>query len=153
VGIWRRIKTIPFERVFTADEVDKTIDKRIEAEYPGILAWAVEGFKLWQKEGLGKEQKVEAATAEYKEDSDIIGAFLEENCVEGAALRIKSTDITKTLQEWAKDNGMRHISRSELIEYMKKKGYSKDRGDRGYTYWYGLGMRSHREEPRDERTY
>ncbi len=152
IGIWRRIKTIPFEKTFTADEIDKTIDKKIESEYEGILAWAVEGFMKWKSEGLGRVDKIDLATAEYKEDSDIIGSFIEEQCVLGQSLRVKSNAITKALQEWAHDGGMKYISRSELIEYLKSKGYEKKRGEQGYVYWYGIGLQSG-EELSNDRPY
>ena len=149
IGIWRRIKTIPFEKVFTPEEIDKKIDKKIEAEYEGILAWAIQGFKKWKVDGLGYVDKIDKATAEYKEDSDIIGNFIEEQCVIGEFMRVKSNAITKALQEWAHNGGMKYISRSDLIEYLKSKGYTKKRGDQGYIYWYGLGLQAKDEDNYD----
>lgn len=46
------------------------------AEYPGILRWAVEGCRLWQREGLAMPQAVEDALAEYKSEMDVLAAFL-----------------------------------------------------------------------------
>lgn len=61
-GIWRRIMTIPFEKVITPDERDPELDKKLSKEYEGILAWAVRGFELLQKEGLGAVAKITEAT-------------------------------------------------------------------------------------------
>ena len=42
-GIWRRIKAIPFNRTFSAEEQDKYLSDKLMAELPGILNWAIEG--------------------------------------------------------------------------------------------------------------
>ena len=35
-GIWRRIKAIPFNRTFSAEEQDKTLGDKLIQELPGI---------------------------------------------------------------------------------------------------------------------
>ena len=144
-AIWRRIRTIPFERVITPEEEDKQLDERLAKEYEGILAWAVEGFKKWQKEGLGKASKIIEATNEYQEESDIIGNYIEERCLTGPEYKVQTSVILKDLQQWAKDNGLRYIKRSEFIDYMKRRGFTKDRisfgNVRGAIFWFGIGLR------------
>jgi putative DNA primase/helicase len=45
---------------------------------PGILKWAVDGCLKWQVEGLGVPVAVVEATAEYRQDMDILGPYFEE---------------------------------------------------------------------------
>jgi putative DNA primase/helicase len=53
---------------------------KLVAELPGILAWAVAGCVLWQREeGLGAPTPWRA-TDQYRRDSDTLGAFLEDCC-------------------------------------------------------------------------
>jgi putative DNA primase/helicase len=40
-GIWRRIRLIPFDVVLKDEEIDRDLPKKLEAELPGILNWAV----------------------------------------------------------------------------------------------------------------
>ncbi|SFD82027.1 phage/plasmid primase, P4 family, partial [Tritonibacter multivorans] len=51
-GIWRRIQAIPFNRTFKAEEQDRDLGRKLMAELPGILNWAVKGCMEWQKQGL-----------------------------------------------------------------------------------------------------
>jgi len=49
-------------------------------EWPGILAWAVEGCLDWQMNGLSAPEEVQAATADYRKKQDDSGDFFE-NCI------------------------------------------------------------------------
>ena len=87
-GIWRRVKLIPF----TVDLRTKTeprpglADWLIANEGPGILAWAVRGFRDWLECGFAEPAAVTAATAEYRAAEDELGQWVDEYCIkeEGA---------------------------------------------------------------------
>jgi len=79
-AIWARLRLVPFDVCFEGRE-DKTLDAKLEAEMPGILMWAVAGCLAWQREGLGTAAAVTSATAAYRQDEDVLGAFLAERCV------------------------------------------------------------------------
>lgn len=144
-GIWRRIRTIPFERVIAPQEVDKQLDEKLSKEYEGILAWAVEGFKKWQQEGLGEVAKIIEATNEYQEESDVIGNYIEERCLVGPEYKVQTSVILKDIQQWAKDNGLRYVNRNEFIDYMKRRGFVKEKltcGEKkGNIFWRGIGLK------------
>lgn len=48
-----RIRMIPFEVSIPKDEQDRNLFDKLMVDGEGILAWAVEGCRLWQSEGLG----------------------------------------------------------------------------------------------------
>jgi putative DNA primase/helicase len=79
-GIWRRIKTIEFGAKFDESNVDKTLPKKLEAELPGILNWAIEGCLAWQQDGMQEPESVRLATESYQREMDTVGQFLEEYC-------------------------------------------------------------------------
>jgi len=78
LAIWRRIRLIPFAVTFPEDKQDKQLAKKLQAELPGILAWAVRGCQEWQNRGLGIAAAVKQATEAYRSESDILAAFLDE---------------------------------------------------------------------------
>ena len=67
--IWSRIRLVPLSVTFDRRE-DKTLKAKLLEELPGILAWAVEGCLRWQRDGLGMCESVQAATSEYRAESD-----------------------------------------------------------------------------------
>lgn len=145
-GIWRRIKYVPFKKVITADECDKKLSKKLVKEYEGILAWAVEGFKLWQQEGLGSAREIDEAVQEYRDESDIFKDYLNDNCVTGNGCSTQASELYKDFLKWCKDNGGLRISRNSLIEYLEAKKFSKEmKGsglNKGSMFWLGIGLKS-----------
>jgi putative DNA primase/helicase len=96
-GIWRRVKLIPF----TVDLRTKTdpqaglSDWLIANEGPGILAWAVRGFRDWAEFGFSEPAAVTAATAEYRSAEDELGQWLAEFCV----IEDRAVELTSRLFE------------------------------------------------------
>ena len=75
VGIWRRIRLIPFEVNIPKEKVDKNLKYKLREEMPQILRWAVEGCMLYAKEGLEMPSCVQQATDEYKNEMDLLQSF------------------------------------------------------------------------------
>jgi putative DNA primase/helicase len=48
-AIWRRVHLIPFTVTIPNEEQDKTLGEKLRAELPGILNWATQGCRDWQK--------------------------------------------------------------------------------------------------------
>jgi putative DNA primase/helicase len=75
-AIWRRPKLVPFKVTIPQHEWDTTLPDKLKAEWPGILAWAMQGCLDWQQNGLGIPEEVNQATQEYRADMDMLGQFL-----------------------------------------------------------------------------
>ena len=48
---------------------------KLKDEWPGILAWMVQGCLDWNREGLTEPAAVMEATQEYREQEDLLAAF------------------------------------------------------------------------------
>lgn len=79
-GIWRRVFLVPFDVQIPESEVDPDLPQKLRREAAGIFAWMVRGAIDYLNRGLAVPDKVRAATAEYREESDPIGAFLRNGC-------------------------------------------------------------------------
>ena len=74
----RRFNLLPFDKTPAAADVE--LGEKLRAEWPGILAWAIEGCSLWRREGLGTAPRIEAETDNYFSESDHFGGWLESCC-------------------------------------------------------------------------
>lgn len=76
LGIWQRIRLIPFNVQIPDNERDGAFKTRLResAALSGILNWAIEGALLWQQEGLKPPQAVTEATQAYREEMDVLAA-------------------------------------------------------------------------------
>jgi putative DNA primase/helicase len=93
-GIWRQCRLVPFtvrfwdrerdESGLPELEADNDLPRKLRAEFPGILAWMVQGCLDWQADGLQTPPEVLAATAGYRNEQDVLGQFLVECCIQGS---------------------------------------------------------------------
>ena len=135
-GIWRRIKLIPFEVNIPADKVDKNLKYKLRQEFPQIFAWAVDGCRKWQKDGLHEPGRVMDATKEYKHEMDLIAGFIEQ-CVMidySSTDHIMATDLFNVYKQWAKQNNEWEMSSKKFFMEVQKKLPEKGRSGKGIFY-------------------
>lgn len=101
-AVKRRFNLVPFTVTIPKAERDPNLPEKLVAEWPGILAWAIEGCLEWQHIGLSPPPAVQAATASYLADEDTIGLFLAERCATddpNASTEVK--DLFAAWTEWS----------------------------------------------------
>lgn len=138
-GIWRRIKMIPFDVTIPPEQRDKNLTEKLIAENAGILNWLIQGYALWQKEGLGEEPKaVREANEEYRMDMDAVGTFVND-CLEidGSLIwRLHTKILYETYIKWCNKNNERVMSQKWLGLRMSEKGF-KRLSTNGQQVWLG----------------
>jgi putative DNA primase/helicase len=82
-AIRRRMHLVPWNVVIPAHERDKKLGAKLRKEWPGILAWMVQGCIRWQRNGLAPRAIVAEATEAYLEGEDAFAAWIEEYCALG----------------------------------------------------------------------
>lgn len=135
LGIWRRIKLIPFEVNIPDSKVDKNLKYKLRQEFPQILAWAVEGCIKWQKYGIDEPECVVEATKEYKHEMDLIGGFVDQ-CIliDYSQERIMASDLFSLYANWAKRNNEWEMSSKKFFTEISKKLPEKGRNSKGVFY-------------------
>ena len=120
-----RIRIIPFNRHFTADERDIDLKSFFTepANLSGILNWCLEGFRLYQKEGLKMPGSVEKATKEYREVSDRVLMFTTQCLVKKAGEELRSSAIYRRYQDWCGENGYKYESAVKFRQKMEAAGF------------------------------
>lgn len=156
VGIWRRIKLIPFEVNIPREKVDKSLKFKLREEFPQILAWAVDGCMRWQREGITDPVTVVEAVKDYKNEMDCIAAFVEQ-CVEidyDSGERVLASDLFAVYKAWAKENNEYEMTSKRFGMEVIKKLPERGRTAKGIVYTKirltdfarGLMPRSYRAE-------
>ena len=143
-AIWSRVKLIPFTVSIPPAEQNKKLKDELKKEYEGILAWAVEGCMMWQEHGLIESQSVADATAEYRDEQDALGVFLDEKCEVGERFRCSGSSLYEAYQEWCAASGEHTRTRNEfyvlLDDHDFARGRSTSRSDRGSTIFNGIRL-------------
>jgi putative DNA primase/helicase len=136
-ALFRRIRLIPFTVTFPPDKQDRGLSDRLKAEAEGILAWAVEGALLWQKEGLESPEEVRMATEGYRHEQDSLGRFLAEECIQGDLDKVLAKDFKAHYAEWCRENGENGVPTREVGQCLEKLGIERAKRNGA---WYFLGL-------------
>lgn len=142
-GIWRRIKLVPFVVSFR-DRMDPTLADVLRAELPGILRWAVDGARAWWADGgglrgLGTCGAVDGATSEYRDESDVLGDFLADECAVLPEATVRARSLYARYKAWAEEAGLSPLSEKRFAGAMQERGVTRDRTASGMVY-RGLGL-------------
>lgn len=125
-----RIHVVTFDRHFSEEEQDKTLkDKlRTEEEKAGVLNWLVEGLKLYQAEGLKAPECVEAATTDYRLDSDKISNFFEAQMIPERGVNTEAQTVYEQYCWWCQTQGLGVEGKFEFFEGLRDRRLLSDSG-------------------------
>ena len=100
-AIRRRLHLIPWNVVIPFDERDKKFGEKLHAEWPGILAWMIQGCMQWQQIGLAPPKTVTSATEAYMQAEDALTAWIDEQCIRDPKAWERTTTLYAGWKAWA----------------------------------------------------
>jgi putative DNA primase/helicase len=143
IGIWRRIRLIPFNVCIPASEQDKTLPDKLKAELPGILNWAIAGCLAWQKEGLTMPEEVVEAIEEYRCEMDHLSAYFKEKCQFNSDSRILASSLSENYFAWCRDNQLEAVNPKVFAARLKEQGCIPIKmGAMSQRGWKGISLMS-----------
>lgn len=136
IGIWRRIRLIPFEVNIPKERVDKNLKYKLREEMPQILHWAVEGCMMYAREGLEMPECVRRATAEYKSEMDLLQAFADACVVIDYTVPdgVPANELYSAYVRWAERNNEYVMTSRKFFTEIGKKLPEKKREAKGIVY-------------------
>ena len=140
-SFWDRTCIVPFDVRIAKDKIDRQLGAKLKAERAGILAWLVEGCRLWRENGLNPPDVVREATSEYRAEEDIVAKFLDECCTfKDPKAFVKTSSLTEVNELWTKQSGLRYpLSAKDLAKKLQSDPYNctSTRRD-GVAGWLGI---------------
>lgn len=138
-GIWRRIQLIPFTQDFS-QHPDPTLSETLRGELDGILQWALEGLRQWHARGLSTPAVIERTTQQYRQDSDQVGRWITDRCVQTVNIFMQSSSGYRDYEAWCKQVGEDALSQNKWSRRVTELGFkvSTNGSNRG---WFGIGLR------------
>lgn len=144
-GIWRRLKLVPFAQTIPAAERDPELAQKLRAENAGILAWMVEGFRMYQRQGFKEPEAVRMATQDYRSASDAVGQFINERCNVGPEYTATATQIYMAYKIWCAEHGENCMTQRALGLKLSERGGIESVRTTSARSWRGLGIASYAE--------
>jgi putative DNA primase/helicase len=130
-AIWRRILLLAFVVTFVDEgkegsgqkTKDPELKNKLEAEFPGILAWMVRGCKAWQEVGLKPPVAVIAATESYQDSQDNVSGFLRDCCHQSRGLSCGVGLLYAGYQVWCEENDEEALDKRKFGKNLDERGY------------------------------
>ena len=138
-GIWRRIHLIPFTVKIPKHERDGELGLKLQAELPGILAWAIQGCLQWRQSGLNPPPQVVAAVEEYRSEMDVLGSFLDESVEVRGNAQATAKALYLAYRTWAGDSGEASVTQKRFGQALQERGFRKEHTRTGNVY-HGLAL-------------
>jgi putative DNA primase/helicase len=145
LGIWRRIRLIPWDVTVLEADVDRDLPQKLASELPGILRWCVDGCLSWREDGLREPSSVVGATSAYRKESDALGAFLAQHCVFEPGGRVTRAGLREKYEEACKEDGAHPVGPKKLAQRIQERGCRSCQvreGTRVKDGWAGLRLKS-----------
>jgi P4 family phage/plasmid primase-like protien len=139
-AIWDKIHFIAWRRYYSPNERDPELQEKLNTELPGILNWLIEGCLQWQKKGLSLPDSMKEDTEAYRHEQDVVGRFIDEECVTGNELTSPKKLTYVYFKEWAEDAGEHYtMTQVEFNEKLLCK-FEEGRSNAG-RYWRGFKLK------------
>lgn len=101
----RRIHLVEFPDSIPEGERDPQFKTRLQAEFPAILQWAIDGALMYRTDGLTRPAAVVESVDQYLQSEDILGAWIDDCADQVANFREKSSDLYRSFSQWAQKSG------------------------------------------------
>ena len=133
-AIRRRFHFIPFCVTIPAEERDERLPEKLKAEWPGVLAWAIEGCLAWQQQGLKPPAVVRAATDAYLDGQDAMSSWIEESCTSDPDSWETRAALFASWKSWAERAGEFVLPRARFLDALEVRGFqpAKRNGERDF---------------------
>lgn len=118
----RRFHLIPFTVTIPPGDRDPDLRTKLRSEWPGILAWAIEGCLEWQRGGLAPPAAVTGATADYLDAEDSLAAWLTERTLRIGFGGTETTALYGDWASWAKLGGEDPGSLKRFVQALAARG-------------------------------
>ena len=141
-AIWRRPRLVPFTVQIPNEERDKHLPRKLKTELSGILNWAIQGCLEWKDMGLADPPEVVAATQQYRDEMDIVGAFINDCAFLDPTMkaRCKATDLFEAYKGWYETQGIgQPMGNRSLGKELKKKGVEAKKSH-SVLWYFGISL-------------
>jgi len=141
-ALFRRAIVIPFNRVFSEKEQDRHLIGKLKKELPGILNMVLAGLEqVFLRNGFTRTLECEDAKKKWRLECDQAAQFAEDCCEFGPDFFETSSDVYKSYEKWAGENGIKKkLNKNNLTVRMCRLGAEKKKGSGGIRILSGVRL-------------
>jgi putative DNA primase/helicase len=144
----QRFNLVPFTVTIQPDRRDPQLREKLQAEWPEILAWMIQGCLDWQQHGLNPPDAVTAATNAYLEAQDAMTSWIDDDCLQDANAWETSKLLFASWKLWAERSGEPVGNSKTFRDRLEKRGFQyKREGHTGRRGYMGIRVKPLADDP------
>ena len=124
---------------------DKALTDKLLTELPGILNWAIEGWKrLRERKFFIQPSSVEDALRDMEDLSSPVGAFVRQRCEIGPGLRVWLDDLYAAWKSWCEADGRVTVTTKQTFSrdlMAAVPGVATRVGTNGFRFYQGISLK------------
>jgi putative DNA primase/helicase len=144
-SIWRRMRLIPWTKTVSSEERKpqaEVVEHLIHGSVgSSILSWALDGLADWEEDHTWIAQEVKAITADYRQESDRLGAFLKECCDIGETYKVAVADLHQRYVDWCKEVEEEELDRIHFGKQLKESARVIQKKSNSVCCWNGIRLK------------
>lgn len=146
-----RFVVLRFTNSFYGQE-DRTLTARLLDELPGILNWAIEGWRRLRERGhFVQPASVEDAVRDMEDLASPVGAFVRERCTVGVGQRVWVDDLYRAWRDWCETEGRTRVTTKQTFGRdlaSAVPGVGSRVGTGNFRFYQGISLKEdHHDEP------
>jgi putative DNA primase/helicase len=135
-AMWRRVRIIPFTNSLPEERRDPRVRATLSSDaevQQRILAWAVEGTRMWLERPLHVDEPdaVRHAATDYRASSNNFAEFFEDTFDSDPAGFTPSGMIQEKYRDYCATNGEPGINQNQVARHLREMGFVSDRAREG----------------------
>jgi phage/plasmid-associated DNA primase len=139
-------------RIFNRDQnligYIQGLAEKLKEEWPGILAWAIEGCLGWQRIGLVPPSAVTKATEDYLTEEDAVGRFISECCERHPQAQAELKDLYAAYKRFCETTGETVMSQKSFSQKLEGQNLVKGNDSRSRRVRFqGIRLRPKDDDP------
>lgn len=135
-GFWRRMKVIPFNKIFSDGDRINDLKERLDKELPGIFNWSLIGLNRLRNVGKFTAcQQTDLIKDKFQKENNTLRLFIEDTCIEIQGAKTQTGLLYTLYKEWAQINGYKAMSNRTFKQELEalKFYYFRDNAMRFYS--------------------
>ena len=140
LGVWRRLKLIPFLVTIPPEKRDARLGEKLRAEGSGILNWALKGLKMVEEIGMERDEPtaVQEAVKAYRTAEDELGNFIDAMVEEAKGFEMSGAEVYRIYKLWAEEEGVRLLEKQgKLLNKLTDRGMRVETRKSGMRFLVG----------------
>jgi putative DNA primase/helicase len=124
-AIWERLHLIPFTTWVPPNERDPQLGPKLEQDRDAVLAWAVEGLRMYRDEGLEPPAEVAEATREYEAEMDPLREWMDECCEMGGDASAPVKYVRESYAQWCRRSSAQALGTQRFNSLLESRGLGR----------------------------